>query len=51
MSAICDFLQQRLETGDWRLGQALVREDFTIRHVDDVLESNLEVLMRPEDAR
>jgi len=51
MSAICDFLQRRLDTGEWRIGQVLVRPGISLRHVGDAERADLEVFHRPEDAR
>jgi sirohydrochlorin cobaltochelatase len=51
MSAIRDFLQQRLSAGEWSIGQVLVRSDFSLCHVADVDRPGLENFTRPEDAR
>lgn len=51
MSAIFDFLQRRLEAGEWSLGQVLVRPDRTLRHVADGGASDPEIFFRPEAAR
>ena len=51
MSAIRDFLQQRLADGEWCLGQVLIRADLTMCHIADADAANLEIFTRPEDAR
>ncbi len=51
MSSIRDFLQQRLAAGEWRLGEVLVRSDFSMRHQADAACRGLRVFHRPEDAR
>ncbi|MGH8047149.1 MAG: DR2241 family protein [Chthoniobacterales bacterium] len=51
MSAIRDFLQQRLDAGEWSIGQVLVRPGITLRHVADANHSGLENFTHPEDAR
>jgi sirohydrochlorin cobaltochelatase len=50
MSAIRDFLQQRLDTGEWSIGQLSVA-GTTVRHSDDQNVTDLEIFKRPEDAR
>jgi len=51
MSAIRDFLQRRLDAGEWSIGQVLVRPGITLRHVADASRPGLENFTRPEDAR
>jgi sirohydrochlorin cobaltochelatase len=48
---IRDFLQQRLDAGEWRIGQVIARADFSLRHAADATAATLENFSRPEDAR
>jgi sirohydrochlorin cobaltochelatase len=51
MPAIRDFLQQRLDAGEWSIGQVLVRPGISLRHIADAARAGLESFSRPEDAR
>lgn len=51
MSEIRAYLQRQFVAGQWRLGQLLVRPDFSLSHVADANASGLKIFTRPEDAR
>ena len=51
MSAICDFLQQRLDAGEWRIGQVLVRPGISLRHIEDAARQDLKIFTAATDAR
>ena len=49
MSALREFLEQKLAAGPWTLGQVIISPGITVRHADDPAPT--EIFVRPEAAR